>query len=336
MRTIGPLGNFLAPRKALLAGVAIAAALVMACGSGGGDSSSDTGGAAVLQPGQPTLNVAVASYDLVADRDNRFIAGLLTFDNDFVSYGTVQMRFFYLGNGQQEQEPRFFKEETATFLQIPGEGEPNPPGVPTVGAASQGRGVYAVEPIKFDQAGYWQVEVTAKTKDGELAGASAFGVDATNSIPAPGDEALATDSLTVASDALASSIDSRATTVDDIPDAALHQLSIAQALQQAKPLVIVFSTPVFCVSQFCGPVTEMVADLQKQYGDKANFVHIEIWSDFQKGQINQAARDWLFRNDNLNEPWVFLIDKDGTIVNRWDNVATQDEVQTALDALLTQ
>lgn len=333
MRTINFLGNTSASRRVLIAAVALAAALVIACGGGGGNNGSDAADSSGQQPAQQTLNVAVASYDLVANRDNRFIAGLLTFDNNFVSYGTVQMRFSYLGNGQQEQEPRFFEEDTASFLQVPGEGEANPPDVPTVGPASQGRGVYAVE-VNFDQPGFWQVEVTAKTKDGELTGTSAFGVDATNSVPAPGDKALDTDSLTVQSNAPASAIDSRATTVDDIPDAALHQLSIAQALQQAKPLVIVFSTPVFCVSQFCGPVTEMVADMQKLYGDKANFIHIEIWGDFQKEQINQAARDWLFRNDNLQEPWVFLIDKDGVIVNRWANVVTQDEVQSALDALL--
>jgi hypothetical protein len=318
--------------RVLLPGLVLVVALIAACGGGGGDSSSDTGGT----PGQPTLNVSVASYDLVANRDNRFIAGLLTFDNDFISYGTVQMRFFYLGNGQQEQDPRFFEEDSAIFLQIPGEGEANPPDVPTVGAASQGRGVYAVEPIKFDQAGFWQVEVTAKTKDGELTGSSAFGVNVTNLVPAPGDKAMSSDSLTVNSNAPASAIDSRATTVDDIPDAALHQISIADALQQQKPLVVVFSTPVFCVSQFCGPVTEMVAGMQKQYADKANFIHIEIWGDYQKEQINQTAHDWLFHDGNLNEPWIFLIDKDGTIVNRWDNVATQDEVQTALDALLAR
>jgi hypothetical protein len=328
-------GIALSARSALLPGLVMIVALCVACG-GGGDSSSDTGAATILQPGQPTLNVAVASYDLVAGRDNRFIAGLLTLQNDFVSYGSVQMSFSYLGNGQQEQEPRFFEEDNATFLQIPGEGEANPPDVPTVGAASQGRGVYAVEPINFDQPGFWQVEVTAKTKDGDMTGTSAFAVNATNSVPAPGDKALASDSLTVNSNVPASAIDSRATTVGDIPDAALHQISIADALQQHKPLVVVFSTPVFCVSQFCGPVTEMVADLQKQYGDKANFIHIEIWADYQKNQINQTAQDWLYHNDNLNEPWVFLIDKDGTIVNRWDNVATQDEVQTALDALLAQ
>jgi peroxiredoxin len=111
-------------------------------------------------------------------------------------------------------------------------------------------------------------------------------------------------------------------------------VSIADALQQQKPLVIVFATPVFCVSQFCGPITEMIEQMQPKYADKANFIHVEIWSDFQKNAVNKAAADWLLRNGNLNEPWVFLVDRDGIIVKRWDNVATQDEVESALDALL--
>jgi hypothetical protein len=299
-------------------------ALVAACGGG---SKSETGSS------KESLNVAVASYDLVAGKDNRFIAGLLTLDNDFVSFGTAQMRFTYLGTGQKTDKPVFYKEETATFLQIPGEGPATAPNAPAAGPASEGRGVYAVNPINFDKAGYWQVDVTVKTSNkGALVGSSAFGVNTKYIVPGPGDKALASDSLTVNSSGVPpAAIDSRASSVSNIPDAALHQLSIADALKQSKPLVVVFSTPVFCVSQFCGPVTDMVADLQKQYGDKANFIHIEIWKDFQNQQINDATRDWLYRNGNLNEPWVFLIGSDGTILNRWDNVATKGELTPALD-----
>ncbi len=330
------------PRRGLLfTAVVLLGVFMAACGSGSNNDNASSEGspAAGAEPGQ-ALNIAVASYDLVANQDNRFIAGVLTQNNDFVSYGTVQMRFSYLGDGKTKQDPKFFEEDTGTFLLIPGEGIPNPPDAPTVGPASDGRGVYSVEPIKFDQAGFWQVDVTAKTKDGDLQGSAAFQVNDTAHYPAVGDKAIPSDSLTVNSTGVPqAAIDSRATGGNPIPDAALHQISIADALQQDKPLVVVFSTPVFCVSQFCGPVTQMISDLQQKYGDQANFIHIEIYKDYQaqdiKDRINQTALDWLYHDDNLTEPWVFLIDKDGTIVNRWDNVATQDEVETALKALLS-
>ena len=331
--------DLLSPGRRLFALVSIACltAAIAACGGGGDDSG--TTGSGVDQAGAPTLNVAVASYDLAAGKDTRFIAGLLTLDNDFVSFGTAQMRFTYLGTGQSTDKPEFYKEETASFLQIPGEGPATQPDKPMTGPASAGRGVYSVDPINFDRAGYWQIDVTVETSDkGELKGSSAFGVNVQNAVPAPGDKAIASDSLTMDSDAPPAAIDSRATTTGVVPDASLHELSIADALKQDKPLLIVFSTPVFCVSQFCGPVTDMVADLQTQYGDKANFIHIEIYKDFQaetiEDKLNDTPKEWLYHNGELNEPWVFLVGKDGTILKRWDNVATQGEIVPALDAAI--
>ena len=48
---------------------------------------------------------------------------------------------------------------------------------------------------------------------------------------------------------------------------------------------------------------------------------------------NKAATDWLYRNDNLNEPWVYLIGADGKIADRWDNVVTQVEIEPSLQKL---
>ena len=49
--------------------------------------------------------------------------------------------------------------------------------------------------------------------------------------------------------------------------------------------------------------------------------------------VNQAAADWLLRNDDLQEPWVFVIGADGTIVARFDNVVTRDELEPLLRPL---
>ncbi len=77
----------------------------------------------------------------------------------------------------------------------------------------------------------------------------------------------------------------------------------------------------------------MVAELAADYGDRADFVHIEIWRDFQNRVINVAAADWLLRNENLTEPWVFFIDAEGVIAARWDNVATRGEIEPFLQDL---
>jgi peroxiredoxin len=88
------------------------------------------------------------------------------------------------------------------------------------------------------------------------------------------------------------------------------------------------------VSRFCGPVTDLVADLAAQYGDRADFIHIEIYADFQAGKVNQAALDWLQTGTgDLREPWTFLIGADGRIVGSWDTVVTRGEIEPLLRAL---
>jgi hypothetical protein len=134
-------------------------------------------------------------------------------------------------------------------------------------------------------------------------------------------------------DAPLAAIDSRAATDGKVPDPELHRWTIAEALDQGRPALVVFSTPVFCVSQFCGPVTDVVEDLASRYDDRAVFIHVEIWRDYDKQVINQAAADWLLRGNDLTEPWVFLIGADGTILDRWATLFREDEVAAELEAL---
>jgi hypothetical protein len=130
------------------------------------------------------------------------------------------------------------------------------------------------------------------------------------------------------------SIDSRAAGGAPVPDPELHTISIAKALDAGHPALVVFSTPVYCVSRFCGPVTDLVSELAAKYRDRADFIHVEIYRDFQAGQVNQAALDWLsLANGDLREPWTFLIGADGRIVASWDAVVTRSEIEPLLQAL---
>src|SRR3546814_15694577 len=91
--------------------------------------------------------------------------------------------------------------------------------------------------------------------------------------------------------------------------------------------MVVVSTPVFCVSRFCGPITDSVQELAATYGDRANFVHIEVWRDFEQNKLNRGAAEWHYPDEEANpsEPWVFLIDGEGTIAKRWDNGANRTD-----------
>jgi hypothetical protein len=305
----------------------VAAALLMASCSPGDEQSQKSGGR-----GQG-LVVQVANYELVAGRENRFIAGLLTEDNLFVSGGTVNMRFS-ITTGEPGNTGGVSDEETGTFLHID-EGHGPPPERVTVGPATIGRGVYAARTEILVVPGTWEVEVEADLGGGDVRTATAaFQVLPEARVPAPGQKAPRTENLTIGSKGAPDvAVDSRAETAGGIPDPELHDITIAEAIAAGRPALVVFSTPVYCVSRFCGPITDMVAGLAEAYGNRAEFIHVEIWRDFQNKVVNKGAAEWVLRGDDLTEPWIFLIGRDGRIVARWDNVATPEEIEPFLKEL---
>jgi hypothetical protein len=282
-------------------------------------------------PAGPGLVASVASYDIGAGTESRFLVGLLTENNLFVTGGTARLRFFFLGEEKAEGRPQMVDQRVATFLPLPGSPSVAGSGA-RVGPASRGRGVYAVERIAFDRPGFYEVEAVVNLPDGPASDRAPFQVLPQPLVPAPGDRAPPSENLTVG-DKPAAAVDSRAAVEGRIPDPELHRTTIADAIAAGRPALVVFATPVYCISKFCGPVTDMVEGLAGDYDDVADFIHVEIWHDFQAQEINQAAADWLFRKGDLTEPWVFLIGKDGRILGRWDNVATRQEIEPWLKRL---
>jgi hypothetical protein len=314
------------------AALSIAVVTLAACGGNGGGNGPGGGG------GGGRLAAEVASFDLAAGVPSRFMVGLFTQDpaqgNLFVSGGSVDLRFFFLGEGQAEGREAAGEAE-ASFLPVEGSAGPFP-AQPTAVAASTGRGVYRVPEWEFDRPGFWEVEVHADLASGAARTTAAFEVLRAPLVAAVGDRAPETENLTLDTyeddDAPAEAVDSRAAS-GDIPDPELHDATIADAIRDGRPVLAVFATPVYCVSKFCGPITDLISDLERGYGDRAEFVHIEIWRDFEGQVVNRAAADWILTEETLEEPWVFLVDADGVITQRWDNVATRQEIEPFLQDL---
>lgn len=281
------------------------------------------------------LIVQVASYEVLAGEEQRVLLGLLLPDQRFVSQGTVDVEFFYLGTEEGRGKAQPGPEAEAGFLSIPGTSDHHAASeVPVAAPASQGRGVYAAY-TTFDRVGFWSAQVTADVADeGKLTGNSVFEVVENGPIPAVGEPAPKTDNLTIDSkDAPIGAVDSRAASGGKVPDPALHQITIAESIRRGEPALVVFATPVYCVSRFCGPITDMVEDLERAYGDRANFIHVEIWRNYKGQVINKGAADWLYHGGDLTEPWIFLIDAEGRVAARWDNVATPAEIEPFLKEL---
>jgi hypothetical protein len=312
-------------RRALL-GLLALALLLAACGSDGDDGSSarsPSGGVAA----------AMASSDHYVGEPQRVSIGLILPDQRLISFGSVDFAFSYVGTAQDPVQAE--RGPSAVAVYVPTPGTPSLPGGPVVTLPSEARGVYQAEDVTFDRAGFWQVDVTANVDGmGVERARTTFPVLDDAEYPAPGDGALETENLTMRStDAPLAAIDSRAESTGEVPDPELHRWTIARAIERGRPALVVFSTPVYCVSQFCGPVTDVVQDLASRYDDRAVFIHVEIYRDYQNQEINRAAADWLFRNGNLTEPWLFLIGPDGTILDRWPTLFREEEVEAALEAL---
>ena len=309
--------------------------LLAACSSDGGGGSATT----PTTQGADGLIAQVASFDLAVGPPSRFIVGLQSADLRLVVFGTVELRFAYLGTRDAPvRSPEPGAPVTASYLPIPGTPPPPDGATPQLLSGSQARGVYAAS-VGFDRTGFWQVEVTAAL-DGEARTATgAFTVLDRHAVPAPGDPAPRSENLTmdVPPDVPRAAIDSRAGSdgTAPIPDPELHATTVAAALAAGRPVVVTVSTPVYCTSRFCGPVTDMVQELSHVYGDRASFVHIEVFREFQNTVINKAAAEWIYPDQatGLNEPWVFVVGGDGIVTARFDNVATRAEVEPLLQAL---
>jgi hypothetical protein len=197
--------------------------------------------------------------------------------------------------------------------------------------------VYAADPVNFDSPGFWGVRVKASIDGKDVAANAVFEVVAESQLPFPGQPAPRTDNpLPGAAGVDLQSIDSRAKGGAAVPDQALHSTSIASALAAGKPTVVVVSTPVYCVSQFCGPITDSVGRLAATYGDRVAFVHLEVWKDFEKKVVNPFAAEWIAPRNGVGdtkEPWVFLVGGDGIVKQRFDNVVGDDALAAAVQQL---
>lgn len=322
------------PRPRLLPAAAVVlamAVLTAACGKGGD-------GPAVVKEGGADASTEtaaqVASYELVAGRSGRFIVGLLAADQTrLVAFGTVQLRFAYLGDrGTGKPAGPEGPAVTARFLPIPGQEIDPADSGPRFVQGSEGTGVYGAPDVTFDRPGFWQVSASATIEGRPTKATAAFEVLERSPIPATGDPAPRTENPVAGTPGVEpASIDSRAAGDAPIPDPELHATTVAAAVDAKRPLMVVVSTPTYCQSRFCGPITDSVSALAKRYGNRMAFVHLEVWKNFDKSEVNQAAAEWIYPpgTKDPREPWVFVIGRDGRITHRFDNVATDAELEQA-------
>ncbi|MGH9177044.1 MAG: hypothetical protein ACRD0N_00620 [Acidimicrobiales bacterium] len=284
-------------REFLLASAGLA--LVAACG--GGDDGDDEVARVSTPDGRngpgTTLNVVPVSYLHVAGIDQRLALGVL---ND---EGTGPMA-------------------------LKGDIEVTIGGTPVEAAVHSGNGTpipYLLVRHRFDAPGPVMAKVTMEGRAGEAA------IDVKDpggvQLPIPGRPMIATPSPTPANTMGVDPICTRK------PACPLHDVSLDAALAEQRPLAVLFSTPALCQSQFCGPVLDNLLSQQAEFGDRARFLHVEIYADL-SGTQNLAPTVKAYHLEEAGEPLLFLAGADGVVRDRIDNAFDRVEARAALEQLV--
>lgn len=114
------------------------------------------------------------------------------------------------------------------------------------------------------------------------------------------------------------------------PPENMHSVSFNQVLGK-RPVALLFSTPELCKSRVCGPVTDIMVELQHQFENRIAFIHQEVYvgNDPTKG-----LRPQLHSFHLETEPWLFTVNRKGVIAARLDGVFGVGEARAALEAAL--
>jgi hypothetical protein len=116
------------------------------------------------------------------------------------------------------------------------------------------------------------------------------------------------------------------------PDKTLLQHSVADSLRAGVPFVVTFSTPKFCASRTCGPVVDVVEEVATRFeGENVRFIHVEVFEDNDPAKgYNRWMKEWGLET----EPWTFVVDADGKLVERYEGVVSVKELEESVTALL--
>jgi hypothetical protein len=183
--------------------------------------------------------------------------------------------------------------------------------------------------IAFDRAGTWGLDVHVPRPDGTTATVTfTFPVAQHTKALDVGDPAPTSRNRTLADVASAAQLTTSAT-----PNPALYQVSIAGALAAHRPFVVVFTSPAFCTNELCGPEVDVLGELQAQYGDRADFIHVDLYTnpDQIQGDLTRAVRNPILKQWRVpTDEWTFIVGADGRIAARFESFATAAEIRAAL------
>jgi hypothetical protein len=306
-------------RLAALTGGALSAAELLAACSGKKGGSSDQAGSAggsrtqslrSLVADVPQLSILAAQSQLPVGR-SRYAFGLAGPTNALVERASPQV-WFAKSQTATPLGPFAARWVDMTAYQATGDRSPR----------SELKGYYVAQ-VELPSAGNWLGAAIVEVASQRAAGQGSISVG-NQLVGAVGSKARSGPSP------VATSAKGRAKICTRDPACPMHAVSFDQALSNGKPTVVSFATPLLCASRMCGPVVDEQLQAFKAAGDKANFVHVEIYPGRKTDQPAPLYTAWGLKS----EPWLFVIDKAGIIRARNEGPVVASEITAALQPLL--
>jgi len=110
----------------------------------------------------------------------------------------------------------------------------------------------------------------------------------------------------------------------------MHDTSLDEVVGE-RPVALLMATPQLCQSRVCGPVVDIAAQLEQEYGDEVEFIHQEVFVD---NDLNKGLRQPLQAFGLPTEPWLFTIDRSGRVAARLEGSFGVTSFREAVEAAL--
>jgi hypothetical protein len=185
--------------------------------------------------------------------------------------------------------------------------------------------VYVVPRLKIEQRGELAMLAVIR-RDGELEATrpASVVVGQFEGVPDVGDPAPRIHTPTADEVSDISEIETR------IPPDSMHGTDFADVLGK-EPILIVFATPQLCQSRVCGPTVDIVEEVKARIGNRAAFIHMEVFNDNDPGK---GLRPQMRAFNLPTEPWAFVVDRSGRVSARFEGAFGADELTRATEAAI--
>lgn len=207
------------------------------------------------------------------------------------------------------------------------------PVTPTTGRwAVTGRDLYVAR-VALDQVGTWTADVAIEWGGRELHGSSTFQVLPDDGTPPLGSRVPSVDTPTMAD------VNNLMAMISSDPQkvGAFYVKSVQEELANNQPFVFVLDSYAFKPNEACGGALGIIHEIFIEYPNLA-IVHAEPWvMRFENGSLTldppggpAVLAPWTEAYGATTPPWVFVIDRDGTLRAKFSGVFGTDELRAAM------